>query len=289
MSLTTSYGYAQCPEGRIHYAEAGAGDVLLLLHATPRSHRSFRNMLPLLAPHCRAIAIDAPGFGNSDPLPARVSVESVAARLISFLNSMGIARANVFGLHTGNKLAAAMAAFWPGRVASVIIAGQTHSLIVDNESRDAAIHAFFDRYPPRYAESPDGAHYIREWAAAHAEAQDLWWSQNLISAPKIERRDLEYAEARVIDYLLGRRSITPIYEAIFAFDFTAALAQIEAPALVLELLTPSEAHFGEQAAQLCAMMKRARPAKIENADRSSLEGRPADVVRPVREFLQANG
>ena len=134
----------------------------------------------------------------------------------------------------------------------------------------------------------DGAHHIREWAATHAETQGLWWSQDLISAAKIGRPDIEYAEARVIDYLLGRHSVRPIYEAIFAFDFTAALAQIEAPALVLELLTPGEAHFGEQAPQLCAMMKRARPAKIENADRSSLERHPAVVVRPIIEFLQAN-
>lgn len=285
-SSAISRGYAACPEGAIHYAEAGSGEALLLLHATPRSHRSFRHMLPLLAPHCRAIAIDAPGFGNSDPLPAEVTMQGLAAHLVSFLDVMKINRAHIFGLHTGNKIAAAMAQGWPERVASVVLAGHTHSLIADDAAREKAIHALSDHYPPTYAATPDGAHFIREWAAAHTEAQALWWEHKLVSSPKIERKDIDYAESRVIDYLVSRKSILPAYKAIFAFDFIGALKALEAPALVLELLPADEAHFGEQAPKLCALMKRATAAKIPGGDRSWLENHPADVVKPLLAFLR---
>ena len=121
--------------------------------------------------------------------------------------------------------------------------------------------------------------------SAHAETQKLWWQQNLISSARIEQKDVEYCEAQVIDYLLCRRSIVPVYKAIFGFDFNAALARLEAPTLILELLAPDEAHFGPQAALVCATMKRARPASIAKGDRSALEKRPAEVVQAVLDFL----
>lgn len=280
-----TFGYAAVPGGRIHYAEAGSGTPLLCLHATPRSHRSFRNLLPLFAAKHRAIAVDAPGFGNSSDLPAGVTLEAMADRLVAFLDARGIDCASIFGLHTGNKLAVAMADRHPGRIAALVLAGHTHSLIADPAERDKAIHALSDHYPPPYAEVPGGGHHIRDWVSAHAEAQKLWWQQNLVSSANIEKKDIEYAEARVTDYLLGRRSIRPVYEAIFKYDFNAALARIDMPALVLELLAPDEAHFGEQAPKVCAMMKRASPARIPGGDRSWLEKHPAEVAAPVLAFL----
>ena len=76
-----------------------------------------------------------------------------------------------------------------------------------------------------------------------------------------------------------------VYEAIFAYDFNAALARIAAPALVLELLAPDEAHFGEQAPKVCAMMKNAKPARVPGGDRSWLDKHPAEVAAPALAFL----
>lgn len=286
MADSISRGYTATPQGRIHYSQAGTGAPLILLHASPRSSRCFRRMLPLLAPHCRAIAIDNLGFGNSDPLPPKISMERLAESVVQFLDAMGIARASLFGLHTGNKIGAAMAAEWPARVDKVILAGQAHSMIADMATRNAEIRKLFEKYPPTYPPAADGAHHVRDWAATHAEMESLWWPQKLISGMNIEKRDIEDIEARVVDYLLGRQGIVPIYDAIFAFDFAAALTRIEAPTLVLELLAPYERHLGEQATQLCSLMKRAHAVRIPDADRSVLEARPADVVAPILEFLR---
>lgn len=282
-----TFGYAAVPGGRLHYAEAGQGEPLLCLHATPRSHRSFRNLLPLFAAKHRAIAVDAPGFGNSSDLPVPTTMESVADRLVAFLDAMRIERASVFGLHTGNKLAVTMADRHPKRIRALILAGHTHSLIADPKERDSAIHALSDHYPPPYAEVPGGAQHIRDWVSAHAEAQKLWWTQNLISSATIEKKDIEYNEARVVDYLLGRRSIRAVYEAIFQHDFNAALARVDTPALVLELLAPDEAHFGEQAPKVCALMKNAKPARVPGGDRSWLEKHPGAIAAPVLQFLSS--
>jgi len=269
----------------MHYVEAGTGEPLLLLHANPRSHRYFRYAMPSFAERARAIAVDIPGFGSSHPVPDPPSIRGIAECFVHFLDALGIERANFFGLHTGNKIVAALAAEWPSRVASAVLAGQTHSLVLDKAGRDAAIREIVEHYFPQYPESADGAHLVRRWAAVHAEVQTLWWPQRLRTAAAIRPVDTDNAEAQVIDFLQGWRSIVPVYEAIFAFDMEDALRRIEARTLVLELVTPQEERLGRQAARICGVMKNAQPAVV-HADGEVLETDPDGVVRTVLHFLR---
>ena len=271
----------------MHYVEAGTGEPLLLLHANPRSHRYFRYALPSFAQHARTITVDIPGFGNSHPVPDPPSMRSIAECFVHFLDALGIERASFFGLHTGNKIVATLTTEWPSRVASTVLAGQTHNLILDKSGRDTTIHEIVEHYFPQYPDSADGAHLLRRWAAVHAEVQALWWPQRLRTAAVVRREDTDNAEAHVLDFLQGWRSIVPVYEAIFAFDMEAALRRIEARTLVLELVTPHEERLGRQAGRLCAVMKNAQPAVV-HADGEVLETAPDEVVRAVLRFLGAS-
>lgn len=77
-------GYADTPEGQIHYYTHGRGEPLLLLHATPRSARSYARMTRLLGAKFRCFAVDTLGFGSSDPLPAKATMEDLARSMIHF-------------------------------------------------------------------------------------------------------------------------------------------------------------------------------------------------------------
>jgi len=118
----------------------------------------------------------------------------------------------------------------------------------------------------------------------HAEVQALWWPQRLRTAARLQAADLENAEAQVIDYLQGWRSIVPVYEAIFAFDMEEALRRMQARTLVLELLTPHEERLGRQAERLCAVMQNAQAAVLQ-ADGDVLETEPEAVVQAVLRFV----
>lgn len=277
-------GFALTDRGAIRYTETGTGEALLLLHANPRSHRYFRHVLPLLGARCRAIAADLPGFGDSHPVPLPASIEAIAECLVRFLDATGLERAHLMGLHTGNKVAAALAARWPDRVGAVILAGQTHSLIPDKALRDAAIRNIVEHYFPRYAEDEGGAHRLRQWAAVHAEMQGMWWPQRLRTAARVEAADIENAQEQVMDYLKGWRSIVPVYEAIFAFDLEGAMRRIRARTLVLELQTPEEAHLGEQAGRVCALIPGAQAMMI-NGDGEAFETQPAALAQAILRFL----
>ena len=277
--------YANTPRGLIHYAQAGAGAPLLLLHATPGSYRAFRQLAPLLAPHLRTIAPDTPGYGNSHALQGEVSIEAMACCMVDLLNALKLPRAHVLGLHTGNKIAAAMAAHWPDRVDRVVLAGHTHSLIVDKASRDSAIHHLVDHYFPGFSVSADGAHRVRNWLMAQAHVQSLWWPPQLLTGTDVADDDVAITEAMVIDHLLGWRSIAATYEAVFAFDLEAALRKISAPTLVLELRPADEAHLTAQAPVICDLIGGARSALLEGCDASVFRRRPERVADAVLPFL----
>ena len=56
---------------RLHYLEQGGGDPVLLLHGWPTSSFLWRNVIGRLGPQSRGIALDLPGFGQSEkPLDA---------------------------------------------------------------------------------------------------------------------------------------------------------------------------------------------------------------------------
>ena len=290
MSDNTSLiaAYADTPRGLIHYAQAGAGAPLLLLHATPGSYRAFRQLAPLLASDFHAIAPDTPGYGNSDPLQGDVSIEAMAGSMVDLLDTLELPRAHVLGLHTGNKIAAAMAARWPDRVDRVVLAGHTHSLIVDKASRDTAIHHLVDHYFPAFGASVDGSHRVRNWLMAQADVQSLWWPPQLLTGGQVADDDVAIAEAMVIDHLLGWRSIVPTYEAIFAFDLAASLRQIQAPTLVLELRPADEAHMTAQAPVICGIVRDARSVVLEGCDASVFRRRPEQVAAAVLSFLRGD-
>jgi pimeloyl-ACP methyl ester carboxylesterase len=115
------FGYADTPLGQIHYAEAGEGPVVLLLHQCPRSHDEFRELMPLLAQDHRAIAMDMPGYGQSAGLPAPQTIEHYAAGALDLLDALDVPRAAVLGHHTGGAVALELAASAPSRVGALVL------------------------------------------------------------------------------------------------------------------------------------------------------------------------
>lgn len=277
--------YVDASRGQLHYAEAGDGPPLLLMGETPRSFRLFDRLQPLLAPNFRAIAVDLPGLGNSHALPEPMSVPAVASCLGELLDGLGLERAHVFGMHTGNKVAAAFAADSPARVDKLVIAGQTHSLFPETEKRNAALAPSFKRYHEQ--ESDDAGRAVREWLGAKLTLDGTWWPDPLVSGNTQSPRVIATVEAKVIDYMLGWRSAVSIYHAVFDYDLAEAVGRIEAETLILEYTTPEEAHFGEQGARLAVLMKRATARTIPVTYLAAMEEQPDLIANAILSFLNS--
>ena len=283
--------YVDSAFGQLHVTEAGGpGPVLLLLGGAPRSGRQFEPLLPLLASRFRLIAPDLPGFGNSAPAPAGTGMEAIARCLADVLDACGAASAHVYGLHSGAKVAAALAAQASGRVGRLVLAGKSHSLIPDQASRNAAMRRIvLKRYFADGAGLFDGPDAIRGWAAAQRNMAAVAWDDTLFRAADTGLA-LRAIEARMVDDILARRHVAGFYEANFAFDLAAAVRRIAAPTLVLEITSPGEDEaIGRQGQALRALIPGARLAELPEQEASGifLHAGLAPTAALLAEFLSA--
>jgi len=116
MPSSVKRGFVDTPRGQIHYATAGKGAPVLLLHQTPRSWDEYREVLPIIGERYRAIAMDTIGFGDSYKPKERGTIETYAGGVMDFLDSMSIERVSLVGHHTGGVVAVEVAATYPKRV-----------------------------------------------------------------------------------------------------------------------------------------------------------------------------
>lgn len=151
-------GYAPSRFGQLHYVELGAGRPVLLLHQTPRSWDEFRDVLPLLADHCRAIAMDTVGFGASARVDAPFSIELFADGVADLITALDLEDVLLVGHHTGGVVAMEVAARADRRVTGLVLSGVPW---VDQPRRERVAAAPpIDHVDP----SSDGSHIGQLWA-----------------------------------------------------------------------------------------------------------------------------
>jgi pimeloyl-ACP methyl ester carboxylesterase len=117
-------------DGRlVRYVDAGDGPCVFLLHGIGHSAFGWRQTIAaLVRAGYRALAIDTPGFGYSDPMPrqdlrsrARLP-ELVAAFLDGVLDTFDVDHCVTVGHSLGGAYAAALAARHPARVTRLVLA-----------------------------------------------------------------------------------------------------------------------------------------------------------------------
>lgn len=111
------------PTGKLHYTDTGNGDPLILLHANPGDSRDFDAVITALAEKFRVLALDWPGYGNSD-VPSPVESTSITLYLnvmIAFMDALAITRASFIGNSVGGNVAARLAATAPDRVSRLVL------------------------------------------------------------------------------------------------------------------------------------------------------------------------
>src|SRR5262245_37686952 len=85
----------------------------------------YSRVLPRFGEAYRAIAIDTPGFGMSDPPPPAVGIDFYARALLEAMDSLSLSSAHVVGYSTGAAIALELAATRPDRVRKLVLAHYT--------------------------------------------------------------------------------------------------------------------------------------------------------------------
>lgn len=279
-------GYASTPLGQLHYYDHGRGAPVLMLHETPRSGWSYAPLMRLLGGKFRCIAVDTPGFGMSDPVPAGAKMEDLAKGMVHVLDALGIEKAHVVGFHTGNKLGAVLGADHAARVGRLVLIGMTHSLVVSRKEREKAIMEIVKKYMAKHREHPDGTHLLRNWASDFAGMSGAWWNPAVMTSGRITAQKLRGQEDRAVEMIRCRHAIKPVYAMNFAFDFTATMRRIKVPTQVIECLTPEEAHLGPQGAKVMKLLRRGEElVTLRNAGFDATEAHAPAMAKAIGRFL----
>ena len=117
------HGYATVNGVRLHYAEAGSGELVLLLHGFPEFWYSWRHQLDALGKHFHVVAPDMRGYNLSDK-PDRVEdyrVDVIAGDVIGLIDHFAASKAAIVGHDWGATVAWAVAQNYPERVSKLAV------------------------------------------------------------------------------------------------------------------------------------------------------------------------
>jgi pimeloyl-ACP methyl ester carboxylesterase len=108
-------------EGRVATLEAGTGRPVLMLHGLGGTKISFLPTVAALAPDYRTIAMDAPGFGDSDKPIGSYDAAFMARWAVGLLDALGIEKADVLGHSMGGRIALELGMRHPDRVNGLML------------------------------------------------------------------------------------------------------------------------------------------------------------------------
>jgi pimeloyl-ACP methyl ester carboxylesterase len=274
-AATRIRGYAPGPHGLVHYQDTGAVVVprglesvlpLILLHQAPMSSRQFDSVYPLLAERgIRAIGVDTPGFGMSDPTPFVPKVDDWASSVIAVMDHLRIRKANVLGHHTGALLATELALQYPKRVEKLIINGPFPITADERQKRLASNKVNEIDFEYR----PDGQHLASSFMTR-------WNMYGEGGNPKLTTRVM-------VEKFQGFGPFWYGHHAAYQYDHLTKMRSITRPTLLL-------VNTGDQIYPMASRARAARPdfayAEIQGGGVDIVDQKPVEWADAVANYLR---
>lgn len=111
---------------RVHYAEAGEGPPVLLLHGWPQNHHMWRRVIARMRGSHRLIVPDLRGFGWTEAPGAGYNPPTFAADQIALLDALGIERTSVLGHDWGGFTALLLGLRHAERIDAIVACNTPH-------------------------------------------------------------------------------------------------------------------------------------------------------------------
>jgi pimeloyl-ACP methyl ester carboxylesterase len=109
-------------EGTLSTIEAGTGDPVVLIHGLGATKASFLPTIDALSRSHRAIAVDLPGFGDSDkPLFGGYDPPFFARAVTALLDALGLDSAHIVGNSMGGRVALELGLEHPDRARRLVM------------------------------------------------------------------------------------------------------------------------------------------------------------------------
>jgi len=228
--------FVRLDEGQVHLRRlpaAAPGHVpVLLLHASPASSWFMQDLMLALRAAGRLGEILAPDtLGNGDsapPTPAEPDIAYFAGSMDRLCAALGIGAVDVYGTHTGARIACELAAAHPARVRRLVLDGITEYA---DELRDAVIA----NYAPVVEPDEYGRHLI--WAFNFCRDQALFFPHFMKDAEHrlaVGMPPPQILHRITLDVLKTLDTYPKPYIAAFRYRPFERMALVTAPTLLLK-------------------------------------------------------
>ncbi len=241
MAAGFARSYVDTSFGQVHVRRAGprGGRPLLMLHASPGSARGILPLASRLAEKRDVVAMDTPGFGDSDPLgSADPSIGDFADAVLEVVASLDAPRVDLYGTHTGASIALETAV----RNATFI-----HKVVFDGLPMFSADERVdhLARYIPPFEVRWDGSHVLWAWNFIRNMTMFYPWYQMDPRHATGRAPDTMLLHERVVDLMKAGPNYARGYRAVYQYDPRAALGQLSAQAMLSVSREDVLAHHAE--------------------------------------------
>ena len=260
---STARTFVDGATGQIHLRRAApektSAPPLVMFHMSPNSGRIYEALVDEMGRDRTAIAIDTPGFGESDAPDRPPEIEDYARTIAGVIESLGLGPVDVMGYHTGSMTAVELAHQYPHLVRRVVM---TSAPLYTPEEQDVRRAR---NKPEAYAE--DGSHLVERWRFGRTFYGD----------------DVPLA-VYARNYAEGGRGGPRAYwghKAAFNHPLAERLAGISHPTLVLR---PHD-DLVEQTARAADLLKNGRVHDMPGFTHGMLDTRTEEIASLLRAFL----
>ena len=228
MTTPIDRDFVRIDEGQVHYRTAGQGGTpLVMFHGSPGSSKMLSRLILAVGVTRQVIALDTMGQGDSSaPQGDDVDMAYFADAACRALTAQGgFDKVDLFGTHTGARIATEFAIHYPERTRKVILDGM--SAAVTSQGRDYA-----KTLDKRYLVDQVGTQFFNAWTSLRDGY--LFWPATAKDAA--HRRPtglppLDRLHSHVVDILKGFRTSHHAYIAAVMYPSPDRLPLITAPAL----------------------------------------------------------
>ncbi len=150
---------------QLYYEVSGAGEPLIVLHGAYMNIPSMGSIIPRLAKTHRVYALEFQGHGRTTDIDRPITYQHLADDVAAFMDSVGIARADVFGYSMGAIAGLQLAIRHPARVNRLVSASGAYDLrgwqpeftaMIPQMTVEMIVAMPFAKEYPRLAANPNG-------------------------------------------------------------------------------------------------------------------------------------
>jgi pimeloyl-ACP methyl ester carboxylesterase len=263
---------------RVNVLEIGDGPPLLFVHGLSGCWQNWLENIPFFARDHRVIAVDLPGFGESEMPAEDISMSAYAATIDALLDELGVDAVRLVGNSMGGFVGAELAIRYPARVERLVLVSAAGISL--DKIRTQRTHGLRHR-------AENVAFFSLGWLATQTNA--------VTGRPKLREHLLRLVAAhpaRLSAPLIaeqvagtGKPGFIPALDAMLSYPLRDRLEQIACPTFIVwgdkDLLVPVR-----DASEFERLIPDSRKAVYEDTGHVPMFERPARFNADVHAFLQ---